>query len=923
MPQDHGAKKGRSFSLIGLLLSAFVLSVLMLWSVNMFAPGLLGVIFSPPAQPVTSAVSSVLPQASTVVPWLIVLLLIGGVILFRRSRKAAIPASSSRFQLMDAVNGAAFMSPHGLHASKTSSHVKELRISARKAGTVGLAVMSAFLISVASFWTTFIGTLSFFGYTPFQVLFGFILALGIQITLFLASWFVAEEMTTRQRQPLAQSMRTNGLADPGEQKQRWFVIEHFGKVAILLICMLASIFFSFSAHFENVYGSKRLELANLQNARADTQQVITSTEQAIRDERNAESKRLTEQDASWKQFESELNRLLTMAESRPEDVRNAMNSKRIAAEGEIAKTQREIEEGRKEIARINREIEAVNARAGLPTITGSAENIDGLARKVEELRAEKTRLEVARQIEINGEGNLVENLPPACQAVKSGARTNSRGGRTGKGVGPVARCLGAELADITPKLASAERELAAARKRREDTLTSASRSAEQIAQFKASRETVTVKLDRDEAWLKDQQRALDEIKGQNEKLFASSGSHNEVVKNIRRDRDDFLRTGSKPVFDRMIANCANLVEIMQSVKDIAGDVSGNACNTAGFSATIDRMTKLDEALVAYSAQCVIDARFNAFTRPSDYVNYGSTCIALAKVPNRTAKESALINEIAQLNHPDASNFERSIASLARGDRLAWLAIALAIAVDIVVFLSAVLGASANSSIFLRKGHVTSNEDLKDLLAGQVDPTIFGDEPNHVRLSKLFLTSVRLEQSSRSNQPFPVHVIDLNSADNRDKLPLSNIINNAAASGLAEAVRGRPLVYEIDHDMVKHHSRVVWDFEEERMERHGPRKIPHRPAENQNNAQPFHAIFQEPRRSPASQGTSARPSAATARVDAMPPHPAREATGQQTSRPPAQAPGQIADYDENDVPTMQERASGRRTGTHPPPLDAFL
>ncbi|NJL29584.1 MAG: hypothetical protein HC897_17700 [Thermoanaerobaculia bacterium] len=57
-----------------------------------------------------------------------------------------------------------------------------------------------------------------------------------------------------------------------------------------------------------------------------------------------------------------------------------------------------------------------------------------------------------------------------------------------------------------------------------------------------------------------------------------------------------------------------------------------------------------------------------------------------------ADPRARLQRIAEENSPNTSHFERTVIWLMRGFPLAWIALAIAISIDLLVFISAVLGA---------------------------------------------------------------------------------------------------------------------------------------------------------------------------------------------------------------------------------------
>ncbi len=768
---------------------------------------------------------------STTISWVVFSILVAGVVLIWRRLTAASRDGDGRARTADYVDAGFLLRGERREKEKNVAQrvAKWLWVKKERDGLVGLAILCGVSISIASFYTTFMGSLTFFGYSPWQIAFAFLLALGIQGALYIASWMVAEEFATHSRVRLRNQ--------PALRDQ--IFVKHFSKIASALVCAFASIFFSFASHFENVYGAERLALANVQNARSDTTKVLVRAETAIIDERNAVSERLKSSD-EWAAFNNGLEQLLKVAEKQPDLMRKALNERRATVEGDLAKIRSEKEVKEKSLAEIAGKIEAIQALGAAPAATQANDNaaLAQLEQTAATTRTRKLMFERAAEIELST-GNDPERVPgDECQAIAraqvaniAAAQTNAKNGKNGKKAastptpgrtarnisGPVHRCLldNAKEADINLK--KYEAEIARIKKLREGQLTAAASRNEDIGKLGAERARLTGEIAMLKSRETDAQQAYTSIDGHNQSVL-SGLADGDLVKTVRGDRDEFLRAGNRTVFDRLIASCASLQDAIQRYAG-AGQGATTQCDTSGLLAPIDRLTTLNVALGKYRESCAITQEFNMLGDPAKYVNKGSECLAMAKVPARTVAESNTLDRIAQLNHPATSPFERAVASLGRGDILAWLAAALAVSVDLLVYLSAALGARANSSVLQRRGRIASNEDLKDIISEDADIQIYGDEPKKVLRAKLFLsaTSHRLLDPQEPMVP----VVDLSRIPLRHRSNVRNFLNSVASADLAQALPTVDL-YRVDQDLYLAQNRVVADFERVRELERGPR-----------------------------------------------------------------------------------------------------
>jgi hypothetical protein len=719
---------------------------------------------------------------------------------------------------------------------------KWMVVKKERDGLVGLAILCAIATSIASFYTTFMGSLSFFGLKPFQILFAFLLALGIQGALYIASWLVAEEAVTHARANDNRSGPHRWTDRPGN----WFALKHRDKVAILLVCGFASVFFSFASHFENVYGDDRLKLANVQNARSDTTKVLVNAEKAIIEERNTVAARL-KTSAEWATFNNGLEQLLRFVERQPDLLRKALNDRRATAEGELGKIRAEIETKGKALAEVNGKIDSIKALGAVPAAAQSADNanLEQLRQKRDAARERKLTFERAALIEVET-GNDPANVPTECQAIardqvnranappppaknaknaKQKAAAEARA-RTLAKSGPVHRCLMEHAKEAGINLRSFETEIDRIEKIQAGLATAGASRGKDIQTLEAER----VRLSGEIAMLESRRGGAEQeykaIQGGSSVL---SGSDNvDLVKTIRADRDEFLRTGSRAIFDGLIRSCATLQQVSQAQqrKDAPASTQALAqqCDTSGLLAPIDRLATLNVALERYRASCLINQEFNSLGEPLKYVSKGSECLALAKVPERTVEESNILDRIAQLNHPATAPFERAVASLRRLDILAWLSAALAVSVDLLIFLSALLGAKANRTVLDRRGRVASTEERRDILAEDTDTRIYGDEPPRVLRAKLFLNAITYQKIDSADSDERLEsVIDIQRIPVRHRTNVRNFLHSAGSAELTHPLNDEGL-YRIDPDLQLHQSWVVGEFERIRTIEHGPRPL---------------------------------------------------------------------------------------------------
>src|ERR1700692_788292 len=117
------------------------------------------------------------------------------------------------------------------------------RRDAERLGLVGLAVLSSAVLAAASFATTLQGII---GVAPHGLL-AFLAAFGIQGTLYITSWSVAEESASfahrrRWQKELEAAELGEGSSPPFRVRDIFsFIVEHPFSVLVLLMCIFVSV----------------------------------------------------------------------------------------------------------------------------------------------------------------------------------------------------------------------------------------------------------------------------------------------------------------------------------------------------------------------------------------------------------------------------------------------------------------------------------------------------------------------------------------------------------------------------------------------------------------------------------------------------------------------------------------------------------
>jgi hypothetical protein len=678
-------------------------------------------------------------------------------------------------------------------------------------GKVGLAVAAAALLAGAQFFTTRRGLSNFIPWPVVAVM----AAIGIQVILYLAAWLVAERSADKAYLRRKRREEAEGLCEAEDLRRAETAVKSSGSVwTVLMFCtgLWVSVFFSFDALFDHVYLPAQQLLNNLKVARSTIGSVFGSMGKKIEEDRNAALEALTAS-KPFQTWQGNLTTILDAAEKSKDVLQAAWTADNNRLQQELADARQKLQQKQEAVAK---------AKAGL-AVQGDAppavaqvspdatEEIKQLEQRAAELQNKITDLERQR-----------DDTKAKLDVENAAGGSDGKGQRRRAGKGPVWRELRQNLTAVETELAVNRRSL----KEVQDRLESLRRSgaaAEQAAQqaavaAAAARGIQTSELKTAEEEIKDLGLKVSDAEARyqafvgagNTAAQAMTGVGDQVV-NLRRELSTFTGTGDPATYTSLLNGCnalAGMIERQDSTKQLLGTAT---CDAAALGPQIAKLTAFQDALVKYGQTCRVDDAFNAMTTVKAMVDQARVCAGVSSLPfSRISYERDEIDRVEQENSPNTSHFERAIATLSRGDKLAWLALAIAFSIDFLVLIAAMLGARAAD-------HVAPQSVLDSVsVSDYIDLTVRDDDPTHIRNQKRLLSLIRddfepLPDGAISAQP----IIELFNvpADLRDAL--QPILTTYVSNGMAQIEARRPGVYVLSKTLVTKLSRDVGSHERKR------------------------------------------------------------------------------------------------------------
>jgi hypothetical protein len=436
---------------------------------------------------------------------------------------------------------------------------------------------------------------------------------------------------------------------------------------MFLACMATSVFFSFDSLFTAIFPqSERVRAAELR-AQNQVAGIVADIGTMISERQVSEAERLFETEG-WRAYESQLVNLARQAG---------------AAQGEIERYFVEQIEGRR------RAIAEQTER-----IAGAERSQTALLRKRDEIEAEKVRLEA----QLPGLQSALDKAQAdftdvqqkiAAKRIEANAESGGVEGTGRVGRGPAYRQRMEELDFLQRTLSTAtEPRLKDAQKVRDQAsarIVSINRELAtingEVAKYKGESQTA-------ESRIKAAQDALTQDDGP--KLDPAR-----ILPAFERARAEFRQTPRVEKLAELQRLCAGMLTAMSSTPATKERVRGIDCDPKQASESAARVFALNAGVVAYMKNCAGGERLAEHKSADALFGFARRCAQDSGLAGRDTDELRTKINSVELNRDDkAHRFVVTWNAFLDGNRLAYLALAIAIAIDSLVFMSGLFGANA-------------------------------------------------------------------------------------------------------------------------------------------------------------------------------------------------------------------------------------
>ena len=458
---------------------------------------------------------------------------------------------------------------------------------------------------------------------------------------------------------------------------------------MFLSCMATSVFFSFDSLFTSIFPQAERKRAADIRAVNQVAGVVSDVGAMIQRRQAEEADRLFQNDG-WKAYEKNLTELARQSQG---------------AEGEIE---------RYFVAQMEARRRAIAEQQ--ERITSAQSGQAGLASKKATLTDELSRLKGERPTlaaELAEKKTERENRIKSIDAKRVEAMAEERGaeGTLKVGKGPVYRERMGELQRMQDAIKIQEERVRDAEKRLAAVDT-------RVAQIE--RELAAV--DGDIAKLKGEaQTAENRIKVAEQSKSTEEGPKVDparVRSAFERARAEFRQDPTVERMNALASQCGQLYTAMIATPATKEKVRGIDCDPKQANEAAARVFALNAGLDSFARNCAGGDKLPQSGGMDALLTFGRKCLQDSGLPSRDSGEMAARMSAIDLNRDDkAHRFVVTWNAFQDGNRLAYLALAIAIAIDSLVFMSGLFGATAVRS------PLTDLEGRSEMTADQLEAAI--------------------------------------------------------------------------------------------------------------------------------------------------------------------------------------------------------
>ena len=596
--------------------------------------------------------------------------------------------------------------------------------------SLALLGTAAVALSLASFERTFHGMQHF---TQKGWVVSALVTFGVQAMMLVVAWRLGDAhaspgaslfASSRGRQPV---FIVRWLVGVGRWLRRNFFVRNALLILSFLACAAICVFFSFDAFYYDLTSANYRAKASKDAALEVVHKISVDLGPKLDEERRIIAANL-KGGADWQVYQKDLNSVIDAATDpslvAEEQERDRLRSNARAAEQESQRRAAQDDENRKNRAKSVYDqllAEKQGLEAQLETLKGE--------RAVAE---EKLKVERAKTAAIQSDLDDVRRRMAREEHAGNGVRRAGRGTEWNK-LKEIEKARENELP--TPQ----------ARERQHQAEIAANESKRQPLQTKLDETKLRSEIARTE-WEGIRVQAIQPSQSGTDSANAVTIKSLEEAEKLRPMPAIFLAAPTNDGLSAIEKQCGLVIGAIKEIPGGQQRAEALKCSPpSGTRGLLEKLLAFDQRQRNFESQCsnvvIADLSFD------DLIKHGQVCMQAAKIVDNNL--DALLGRVSLEQDRDAPSFTKTMASFARGDKLAYLAVAMAIALDGLVLMAGMWGARTSASHLSRNRDETAGETdshAELMMMMETRPVARarddGPEPAEAYKARLFVRHVR-------------------------------------------------------------------------------------------------------------------------------------------------------------------------------------
>lgn len=442
------------------------------------------------------------------------------------------------------------------------------------------------------------------------------------------------------------------------------IVRHAVLWVMFLACMATSVFFSFDSLFSTIFSdSERLRAADVR-ARSEVAGIVNDVVE-LTSRRQLEQRTALLASTPWRDYAGILDRLASELQAAPQAIDQYLLEGALEEQEAVVRQQAKISSIEGDMAQLSRR------KVQLAKL---AEQLQGRAAQFE------TKVDALNGQIFEKDREVIAKTAEA-EAEASGIGVTSRPGR------------GPKYRELTEQLERLEEE----KKNLELRLSAYTKRLDTARQAIADNESEVASVETELQQLKGRVSTVNAAGGPRQQAKWASALRSTTqtaLQQLKGDRIAFEQNPTRARLDALQSRCSEIVDTMSGSPLLTSTVAAGSCDPGKTHEAAARLYALNSGAQMLGARCG-GAGLSDTAGVEPQIALARNCLQHARLlPTDTAAITADINALERNRDDLAHRFVVTINAFSDGNNLAYLALAIAIAIDALVFMSGLFGANA-------------------------------------------------------------------------------------------------------------------------------------------------------------------------------------------------------------------------------------